>query len=376
MRPMSSRSLQRSLLVCAAVALSAGARAEERARLWHAVPVEGGIDSLARTAGLEPGLPSWRVLYEACRRKHGLWGEDAGGVTEASETAAAVREGAVPLPLAPAFWRGVLRNGKSLPDGQLPHAILADRRAALFYRGIAGFDEETLAALAADGETLRGLQRRNADVLAAFASRFAVRGGAVALPGGTEAEAIWQAVVGESPKTPARFLKKLLERDAGRLAFVYDSGARLSPERQRLALGLPSRAGADAAAPLRELIAAFASEVTWWRAGRGAFARPDADAARLLREVKLAEDGSIAPPASRAFWAAVLEDEKTTPEAIRASPRVDVAWLAARVGSGEARRRRLRLEQISFAQRVFGARADEAPGEAVEALSGLVDARA
>ena len=80
---------------------------------WDGIRVqavrEGGIDSLASTAGLEPGLPAWRVLYEAVRRKHGLWGEDSGGPREArepsesSEATPAVMEGEVPLPLAPAF---------------------------------------------------------------------------------------------------------------------------------------------------------------------------------------------------------------------------------------------------------------------------------
>jgi hypothetical protein len=372
---MSSRSLGRSCLAGTAALVALGAHAEEASRQWHALPVDGGLDAISRAAGLEPGLPGWRVLYEACRRKHGLWGEDSGSVAEPSEPAAA-REGAVPLPLAPAFWRGLLRNGKTLPDDKLALAILADRRAALFYRGVAGFDEETLAALAAEGEMLRRIQRRNFDTLAAFGSRFAVRGGVVAVPGGAEAEAIWQAVVGESPRAPARFLQKLVERDLGKLAFLYDSVARLDPARQRLALGLPVTAGADAAAPLRALLAAFAGEATWWRTGRGAFARPDADAARLLRELRLSEDGRVAPPASRAFWAAVLDGEPATAEALRASPRVDVAWLAARVGGSDARRRRLRLEQIAFAQRVFGAAGEQAPLEAIEALSGLVDTRA
>ena len=83
----------------------------------------------------------------------------------------------MPLPLAPEFWRGLLRGGEQLPDGQLALAILADRRSALLYRGLAGLDEETLAALAAEPDALRRIQRRHADVFAAFGSRFAVRGG-------------------------------------------------------------------------------------------------------------------------------------------------------------------------------------------------------
>lgn len=371
---MSARLAQPSCVMGVALLAVAWARADE-ARQWHALPVEGGASALARAAGLEPGLPAWRVLYEACRRRHGLWGEDAGSAADAAGEAP-LSELLVPLPLAPDFWRSLLRDGKQLPDGRLALAILADRRSALLYRGLAGLDEEALAALAAEPDTLRRIQRRHADVFAAFGSRFAVRGGSVAVPGGPEAEAIWLALVGEGPRTPARFLLKLLEREEGRLAFLYDSLARLDPARQRLALGLTGAPGIEAAAPLRALYSVFVAENAWWRSGRGAFARPDADAARVLREVRLSDSGAIAPPASRAFWVAVFDGKPATPEAIREAPRVDVAWFAARIGSGDPRVRRLRLEQLSFAQRVFGAAAEAAPTEAIQALSGLLDTRA
>jgi hypothetical protein len=373
---MSCRLAQPSFVVGVALVGVVCARADEGGRQWHALPVESGASVLARAAGLEPGLPSWRVLYEACRRRHGLWGEDAGSTPDTDSPETPPGDGSVPLPLAPAFWRGLLRDGEQLPDGRLALAILADRRSALLYRGLAGLDDETLAALGSEADALRRIQRRHADVFAAFASRFAVRGGAVAVPGGPEAEAIWQALVGESPKAPARFLLKLVERSEGRLAFLYDSVARLDPARQRLALGLPVGPGTDAKAALLALYGTFEAEAAWWRNGRGAFARPDADAARVLREVRLSEDGGLAPPASLAFWVAVFDGKPATPEVVRESPRVDVAWLAARIGKGDPGLRRLRLEQVAFAQRVFGAAAEEAPIEAIQALSGLVDTRA
>ena len=373
MRRMSRGNPMPSCLLGVALLGNVCVSADEPARQWHALPVDGGLDEVARAAGLEPGLPAWRVLYEACRRRHGLWGEDAG--SSSGDAAAAPRAGPVPLPLAPSFWRGLLRDGATVEDGKLAFAILGDRRAALFYRGLAGLDEETLAALATDLDGLRRIERRYADVFGAFGSRFAVRGGVVSVPGGPEAEAIWQAFVAESPRAPLRFLSRLLEKGDGRLAFLYDSLARLDLPRQRLALGLPSAPGSDAADPLRALYKVFAADVAWWRNGRGAFARSEADAARVLREVRLAEDGTIAAPSSRAFWAAVFDVKPVTPEEIRASPRADIAWLAGKIGSGDPGWRRLRLEQLAFAQRVFGASAETAPKEAQQALEGLVDLR-
>jgi hypothetical protein len=373
MRPM-PRGNPLPCLLGAALLASATALADEPVRQWHALPVAGGLDEVARAAGLEAGLPAWRVLYEACRRRHGLWGEDAG--SSPADAGSAAREGSVPLPLAPSFWRGLLREGAAIEDDKLAVAIVGDRRAALFYRGVAGLDEETLAALATDLDGLRRLERRYADVVGAFGSRFAVRGGVVVVPGGPEAEVAWQAFVGESPRAPLGFLSRLVEKGEGRLAFLYDSLARLELPRQRLALGLPTAPGADPAEPLRALYKVFAADTAWWRAGHGAFARPDADAARLLREVRLAEDGSLAPPASRTFWAATFDVKTTTAEELRASPRADIAWLASRIGAGDPAWRRLRLEQLAFAQRVFGASAEAQPKEALQALEGLVDLRA
>ena len=168
-----------------------------------------------RRGGARAGLPAWRVLYEAARRRHGLWGEAAGGGiggTEGEPGGAA----AVPLPLSPATWRELLRRD-GLADDQLAVAIVADRRSALLYRGLAALDEPTLAALAADPDAVQRLHSRHADVLAAFGARFRVSDGAVMVPGGQEEEPVWGLLMGESPRSPVAFLLALLESngDAG-----------------------------------------------------------------------------------------------------------------------------------------------------------------
>jgi hypothetical protein len=224
--------------------------------------VAGGPDGVAGAAGLEPGLPAWRVLFEATRRRHGLWGESA-GVGARGVAATAGEPGSVPLPLAPSVWRSLLRK-HVLPDDPLAVAIAADRRSALLYRALAALDEPTLAALAAEPQTLALLHERQAAVLAGFGARFRVRGGAVDVPGGEEAAPLWEELVGASPREPLRFLHALVRANAGRLAFLYDSVARLDPLRQRFALGmqLPGPARLDA---FKELTAVFDSENAWWR---------------------------------------------------------------------------------------------------------------
>jgi len=349
-------------------------------RQWHALPVAGGTDAVALAAGLETGLPAWRVLYEAARRRHGLWGEAAGGGTgELTTVPGAAAGGPVPLPLAPDTWRRLLRRG-SVPDDQLAVAIVSDRRSALLYRGLAALDEPTLGALAAEPDAVWQIHRRFADVMAAFGARFRVREGAVAVPGGDEAAPLWGALVGESPRSPAAFLLALLGENGGRRALLYDSVARLDAPHQRFALGLHRAAGAAGEDSLRLLAAAFDRESAWWRPEGGAFARPEVDAARVLREVRLGSDGALAPPAARAFWEAVFEEGSDAPGAewaarVRASLPAGAAWLAERIGTGAASSRRLRLEQLTFAQRVFGEAGESALPDVVAAVRGLRDAR-
>jgi hypothetical protein len=285
----------------------------------------------------------------------------------------------VPLPLAPDTWRGLLRR-QDLPDDQLAVAILADRRAALLYRGLAALDEPTLSALAADPDAVLRLYEHRADVLAAFGARFRVRDGTVVSPGGEEAAAAWEKLLGQSPRLPVAFLLSLLEANGGRRALLYDSVARLDPSRQRFALGLYRPAGPPRVGALLSLAAAFDREAAWWHAEGGAFRRPEADTARLLREVRVGSDGSLAPPAARIFWEAVFDEAQgparedwTAP--VRTSPPAEAGWLAEQVGVGAPSSRRRRLEQLIFAQRVFGQAGPASLPDVLTAVRGLPEAR-
>ena len=358
------------------LALTAAAPAAEE-RQWRAVRAAGGADALAAKAGLPPGLPGWRILYEAARRTHGVWGEDMAPKqpSRAGAADAAGGDRPVALPLEPRVWRLLLAKPE-LAEDQIPAAILADRRAALLYRGLAGLDEETLGALAAGSQALDGIRGPEAEAFAVFAARFRVRQGVVVVPGGPEAEAAWQKLVGVSPREPARFLFALMRSRAGRHAFLYDTLAGLDEPRLRFALGL-DRPAALRATALAELAAVFEGETPWWRRDGPAFARPEVDAARVLREVRVAPSGVLAAPRSAALWDGIfgggsrVDSEKRPAIAGDAS----AAWLAGRIALSPPAVRSLRLEQVLFAQRVF---ADPRPSDSGlgVALDGLRDARA
>ncbi|MFN8092390.1 MAG: hypothetical protein U0599_09260 [Vicinamibacteria bacterium] len=359
-----------------ALAANAGA-AVAGERQWAAVSVAGGADSLAAKAGLPPGLPGWRLLYEAVRRTHGVWGEDMAPayVAKAATSAAAEAARAVALPLEPRVWR-ILLAKPDLADDGIAAAILADRRASLLYRGLSGLDEETLAALAAGYQALDGIRGPEAEAFAAFGARFRVRQGVVAVPGGPASEAAWQRLVGIHPREPARFLFALLRSRGGRHALLYDTLASLDEPRLRFALALDRPEPARETA-LAELASVFEGEAPWWRRDGPAFARPAADAARVLREVRLSPEGGLAPPRSAALWDGIfgggsrVDSEKRPVIAGDAS----AAWLAGRIALSPPAVRSLRLEQVLFAQRVF---ADPRPSDSGlgVALDGLRDARA
>ena len=285
----------------------------------------------------------------------------------------------MPLPLSPDTWRRLLRR-VGLPDDQLAVAIVSDRRSALLYRGLAG------ARRAHARGPGRGARR---PVAAPSPSRG--RDGRLrrALPGaGGRREGAGRrgggALVGRAGGRKPPVARGVPARPARGERGTPGPPLRLGGPTRRAPTALRARAAPDrggaADDSLRLLAAAFDRESAWWHPEGGAFARPEVDAARVLREVRLGSDGSLAPPAARAFWEAVFEEESDTRSAewaarVRASPPAGAAWLAERIGTGAASSRRLRLEQLTFAQRVFGEAGEGALPDVRAAVRGLRDAR-
>ena len=263
--------VSRSLAVVAALAC---------ARPAASAPSDSGMagraDSAASVAvaGLPP-LPAWRALFEAARRRHVLWGDGAfpapvdegsPGLAGFDGTPPATAEPAspvAPLLAPPALVREALESAPA-DDGALGAAVLESRRAALVYRGLAGVDEPTVAALAASPGLTKSIGDCCADAFAAFGGRMRVRDGRVVVPGSAEA---WEALVGEPVASPSAFLPALLAARGGRRAHLYDTLARLEPARLRFAIGTDAPAQV---AGLRALAGVFDAEPAWWgREARG-----------------------------------------------------------------------------------------------------------
>jgi len=288
----------------------------------------------------------------------------------------------VPLPLDRAIWRDTLLQTPISPasDAGLVSAILTDRRAALLYFGLSALDDETLAWLESDRDTLLHA-RKNAALFGAFGRSIHVRAGRVEVPGSTEAEPLWQSLTGADPGSPGAFVQRLISGD-GRLAFMYDTIAHLDGPHQRFALGLeaePSLRGDR----LRSLLESFIAAAPDWRADERPFSRPPIDGAMLLSTVKVTPTGRGGAPLAQSIWEKVFRADELTDVVFervsdaailqdRESHPVDAAWLATRILRAPYTVGRRRLDTLLFAQRVFGGQPASEGGHIATALRGYV----
>jgi hypothetical protein len=285
-----------------------------------------------------------------------LQGLVASGLAGTAET--------VPLPLDASIWRETILQQR-IPDDQIIASVLANRNAALLYHGLAGLDDDTLAWLGAERDTLQHLLK-HAGAFSIFGPSVRVRAGKVVVPGGAAADAMWQAVIGADPARPASFVRKLFG-DSGHLAWFYDSLAQLDEARFRFATGVPGSAQVDRA---RALLDVFQDAGSEWRPQGQPFSRRSLDPAMTLSLVEVTSDGALVGPSTRGFWELVFADEPR-PVASTARPAtamdaapVDAPWLLSRIHHVPIDIARRRFEAVLFAQRMFPSGADLDPSAA------------
>ncbi len=261
----------------------------------------------------------------------------------------------VPVPLDVSIWRETLLS-RPVSDDQMMSAIFSERSSALLYHGLAGMDDDTLAWLGPERDTLRALAR-HPGAFGAFGPSVRVQAGKVVVPGGEEAEPIWAALVRADPAKPAAFLRRLFDDQTGNLAWFYDAIAQLDHPHFQFALGgsLPEASRIDRA---RALLDAFENGGTDWRPEEQPFTRRPVDPALTLALVAVNPDGTLVGPTSRTFWERAFESG-ATPSASRelgsngdSSP-IDAVWLVSRIHHVPVDVGRRRLEAFLFAQRMF-----------------------
>jgi hypothetical protein len=263
----------------------------------------------------------------------------------------------VPLPLPREMFESLLRQPPAAPDGFFA-ALLRDRRAALLYYGAMAMDAHTRAFLSSRPDLVRDLADNHSGIVAAFGRSVRVTNNRVLVPGGHEAEPLWEEIVGASVTEPKAFVRRLIASRDGRVAYMFDTISHLDEPHQRFALGLWMPA-ARRLGRLRIVQRAFADVDREWSFAASPFGRPRHDAVLLLRLVPVAADGRPVQPSWRAFWNAALEstdfpdDARSEFDEIDRDGAVDAAMLVEQILLTPPPVRRTRFDTYAFGARRF-----------------------
>ena len=265
----------------------------------------------------------------------------------------------MPLPLDAATWSTVILEEKVAPT-RLFARVMGDRKAALLASGLAWLDDETLLSLVQTPKLLRQLYEDHASVFAAYGRSVRVHEKKISVPGGPAAEPLWEMVVDEHVARPDRFIRSLLDKQDGRLAYLYDAIANLDAPHARFALGLWIDDAKLRAERFDTLRAATISAFEPLRPTIWPFGRPPVDLALMLARVHVQQDGGPTPPNARKFWDKVFdsldipEDPGKELKNFQQDGAMDAAWLTDKtmMPAGMVDRAE-RLDTLVFGQRVF-----------------------
>jgi hypothetical protein len=276
----------------------------------------------------------------------------------------------IAAPLTADHWRDLL--GPKAPR-DLFTALLSDRALLLTCAGALSTDASIRSLLERDRGLLRWIARTAPAAFWLVGRSLKLEKDRLSVPGGTAAEPIWEALAGEKLPRTADFLRALLAKDGGRLAWFYDSVATLPAERALLIFGsgpLEVRHAQTSA-----LYEAFRSADSNWRLEDHPFLRGVTDPWIVTTHIAVT-DGAVGRPSREWFWDALfnrpgvmLRKQAAGVDRTAGNP-VTLAWLVRNVTRAVAKERRDRFAMVRFAQSVFGRMSEDDAVDALVALSG------
>ena len=275
----------------------------------------------------------------------------------------------IAAPLTADHWRDVLElRGRA----DLFPALLANRPVLLVCSATLSGDASLRLLLDRDRGLLRWLVRNAPGAFLTAARGVRIENDRIAVPGGLPAVPIWEAIVEEKVTRPAEFIRALVSRDSGRLAWLYGALANMSPDRLAAVFG-PGPVDAQIE-QTRAMLAAFRTGDQNWRIEEHPFMRSVADAWMVTTQVALS-NGHVAAPNWQWLWQAVFDRDalsRREASSVRRSPEapVTLTWLAAKIASSPPRERRERFESVRFAQTVFSAATDAEATDLLISLAG------
>lgn len=359
------------------------ARREEPLAGWFELPVPGGEATLV-SLGLTLDERAFtlpilaRVLHDRDQQVRMGAALARLGVTAHAATESIT----VPAPLTASIWRDVLPPVKPPGSGDLFARLVADPKALLLAYGLMATDETVRAFLQRDRPLLRFIYQNGAAGFALVARRLRVAEGRLVVPGGPDAEAAWAALAGVAPARTEPFLRVLLTKDHGRLAWYYDTIGALAPE--QLAAAWPVSAPPPERATA--LYPAFRDPDQQWRAIDQPFRRGAIDAWMVVTQ-NMSADGMVTSPLPQATWELLFATPRLNDgqvartlavSATGESPSTGVSlpWLARETLSPVVGERRQRFEMFRLAQRVFAGAAPADWPDVVVAVNGVRQSRA
>lgn len=195
------------------------------------------------------------------------------------------RPTAVPVLFGPEYW---MTGAKDAPE--FIDAFIADPSLGRLYLGFAKLDGETAAGLRKAAPYAR--LKLYAHVLDFFGGMFEIRDGKAVTPGGPRGAGAWADMVGVSPDQGAAFFEKLIAKDDGWMASLYDSLARIRG---------PAAAYLTEPARLKRFYAALRGRITSPGPARPVF-RASADLMLLTTRLRLDPDGKPHIPGNLEVW--------------------------------------------------------------------------
>jgi hypothetical protein len=315
---------------------------------WFDLPVPGGTATLA---GL--GIPREERALTLSLLARAV---DERGPSAAAFAAAAEAEPVtVPAPLSADAWRRLLPELPNQPDAPLFTRLVSDRSALLVATALSATDDSMRALVARDRDLLRFLYREAPGPFVVAARSLRLDGARVAVPGGEGADAIWEALAGASPLRPGEFIRALLLKDAGRLAWYFDTIASL--DAPRLAAAWPADGEGGRLGAARSLYEPFRDSDAQTRFSDQPFRRGVADPWLVVMLSDL-DGAALAGPSWQPMWQMLFAQNGVTRGAAArltqdALPKASLPWITREIVMTSSRERRDRFEMFRLAQRVF-----------------------
>ncbi|HYA18311.1 MAG TPA: hypothetical protein VEF06_12635, partial [Bryobacteraceae bacterium] len=219
------------------------------------------------------------------------------------------RSSTAPVLYGPDYWI----SAKEKREGDFLDAFLGDPALCRFYLGMSKLDPETADALRRTVSATR--LRALASVLDFFGGNFEIREGKAQVPGGAHTAAAWGDLAGASPDKGAEFFERLMAKDDGWLASLYDALARIQG---------PVRDYLTDPARLRRYYAAIRGRITTPGPARPVF-RSNAEMMLLTTRLRIDPDGRVHIPGSIDIWKELFEKNPKGKYDVRLS-RAAASW--------------------------------------------------